>query len=329
MTSEVSCTEAPLPAALRSELPAFWEEVFGMDYEFHGLLAGAEKGVNRHLTYVKRQGEELVGTACLAYAEPPSAPAAGPIIGGLGEVATAPAFRRQGTAAQLCERARDEFAGQGGAALFLGTGNADAARVYDRLGFRKLASAALMVKVNCADSPESFLESHFAPGGSVEIRAGSPRARCHMIPLAACPHDWKVLDANTAMLSTRYTQLLSCMGLYPRYERVAANAGTWFEAWTSDGRLVGMATARRMEEGACLVDGFTHMRNAEAWSALLTATIDWCVERGATRCQIDICIEDEDKRACFERLGFAAVGAGEDFEIAGRSVASRRLEKAL
>ena len=329
MTPQVSCSEAPLPADLRSELISFWEETFGTDYDFHGLLAGEERGINCQLTYVRRMGDELMGTACLVYAERQAGQPDGPIIGGFGEVATAPAHRRQGTAAQLCALARDEFAHRGGAAVFLGTGNPDAARIYHRLGFRKLASTNVMAQVNAADSPESFLESHFAAGASVEICAGSVRARCHMIPLMVCPHDCKVLDANAGVLSTRYAVQSSCMGLFPRFQRVAEVGGTWFEAWTGDGRLVGMATARRMERGVHLIDGFTHGRYAAAWEELMAAALQWSAERGAERCRADVCVEDEDKRARFRSLGFRTGGEGDGFEIAGRSVASRRLEKAL
>lgn len=328
MTPQVSCSEAPLPADLRSELIPFWEETFGTDYDFGGLLAGEEKGINGHLVYTRRQGEELMGTACVAFAERPAGQSEGAIIGGFGEVATAPAFRRQGTAAQLCALARDEFRSRGGTAVFLGTGNPDAARIYHRLGFRKLASTNVMAKVMEADSPESFLESHFAAGATVEIRAGSVRARCHVIPLLVCPHDCMVLDANAGLLSTRYAVQSSCMGLFPRYERVAAqDGGTWFEAWTGDGRLVGLATARHIEEGVHLIDAFTHGRYAAAWGELTTAALEWSAARGADRCLVDVCVEDEDKRTCFERLGFRTVGEGVGFEIAGRSVTSRRLER--
>ena len=44
-----------------------------------------------------------------------------------------------------------------------------------------------------------------------------------MIPLLISPHDWQVLDANTAMFSTRYSLQPSCMGLYRRYSAVAGD----------------------------------------------------------------------------------------------------------
>ena len=50
----------------------------------------------------------------------------------LGEVATDPKQRRSGISTRLCACALEEFRGNGGEAIFLGTGNPDAARVYYR-----------------------------------------------------------------------------------------------------------------------------------------------------------------------------------------------------
>jgi len=341
MGTSISCQEPPLSADLQAELPPFWEAIFEVDFQFGDVLAGSDEGFVGHRIYLKREAHsaELMGTTHLAYAgsrgaetaEPSSAEPSSSIIGGLGEVATVPAFRSRGIAAQLCELARDEFAQLGGGALFLGTGNPAAARVYHRLGFRKLASAAVMAQINADESPEDFLAGYFATGESIVVHPGSPRSRCHLIPLAVCPHDWQVMDANAGLYSTRHTLLTSCMGLFPRYEAVTSGQreGTWFEGWTENGGcLVGMSTARLLADGISQVDGFIHGRYAAAWPQLLTAAIDWSRER-ASRCRVDVSVEDEDKQAWFEQLGFAAVAEGSRFEIGGRPVASRQLEMTL
>ena len=336
MTPEVCRFEPPLAEDLRSELPPFWETIYGEEFVFRDVLAGSDAGFVAHRIYVRRQPGDgaLMGTAHLAYSEPGlQRPQTAALIGGLGEVATAPAFRRQGIAARLCEMARDDFRRLGGPALFLGTANPAAARVYHRLGFRKLAAASLMAWVTDAESPEHFLAAHFSGGGAIEVHPGSPRSRCHMIPLAICPHDWQVLDANAGLYSTRYTELRSCMSLFPRYEAVSAGEreGTWFEGWTEAGNcLAGLSTARLITDDISQVDGFIHKRFTAAWPQLLAAAVDWSRSRGATRCRVDICLEDEEKRVCFEQLGFGAGGrAGAGFEVGGRSIGSMCLEKEL
>lgn len=338
-----SAFELPLSADLQAELPPFWESIFEEEFDFRDVLAGSDEGFIGHKIYLQREAgsAKLMGTVHLAYSGQPSETAApalntssahSSIIGGLGEVATAPAFRRQGIAARLCEMARDEFARVGGAALFLGTGNPAAARVYHRLGFRKLASAALMAQVNFDESPEDFLAGYFDADESIEVSPGSPRSRCHLIPLAVCPHDWQVLDANAGLSSTRYTQLKSCMGLFPRYEAVVAGdrEGTWFEGWTDSGScLAGLSTVRLTTDSTSQVDGFTHKRYAAAWPELLAAVVDWSRDRGMAGCRADICVEDEEKQAWFEQLGFSPAGAGGGFEVGGRSVGSIVMERGL
>src|SRR5439155_5157961 len=118
--------------------------------------------------------------------------------------AVASAFRRQGIAGMLSARARDRFSSQGGQALFLGTHNPEALRVYHRLGWRKLAGANVMAWTRAPHTPEEFLVDYFRSGEPVTIVAGSPADRLAVIPLLVWPHEEHILDANLGMFSTRY-----------------------------------------------------------------------------------------------------------------------------
>ena len=173
------------------------------------------------------------------------------VLGGLGEVGTSPAARRTGIATALTQQALDDFRDRGGQALFLGTVNPAAARIYHRLGWRKLAGARLMVNVLNGDSPEEFLVDYFRGSRreTLSVRAPSPADRAPMIPLLAAPHDWQVLDFNVGVMSTRYAVLDSCLGLYRRYAAIAGDGrGAWFCAGTDRGNVVGLSTARLDEE---------------------------------------------------------------------------------
>ena len=116
-------------------------------------------------------------------------------------------------------QAVEEFVAQGGEAVFLGTGNPDAARIYHRLGWRRIAGTNVWARVTTGDSPEEYLADYFRAPGQVNIVPGDASLRVPMIPLLVTPHDWQVLDGNlpVPMLSTRYAVQSSCMGLCRKY----------------------------------------------------------------------------------------------------------------
>ena len=204
--------EAPLEPGLVEELFAFWEPIFGGPIDITPeTLLGSEGTQSRITVYTRRLGSNLAG-ACLVASSKTL-----PALGGLGEVATSPETRRTGIATELSRQARDDFANGGGQALFLGTVNHAAARIYFRLGWRKLAGANLMVNVLDGRSPEEFLVDYFCGIGPADVRDPSPADRVPMIPLLVSPHDWQALDLNTGMMSTRYAVQDSCLGLYRRY----------------------------------------------------------------------------------------------------------------
>ena len=208
--------EAPLEAGLVDELFRFWTETFGEPLDLPpGVFLGQEDEHNRNTVYLERRGQKLAGTCGLTVSRRV------PALGGFGEVATRPEFQRLGIATRLCRQAVDDFRDRGAHALFLGTTNFEAARVYYRLGWRKLAGANLMVNISDGGSPEAFLVDYFRDLGPATVRPAMPADRIPMVPLLVSPHDWQVLDANAAMFSTRYSVQHSCMGLYRRYSAVA------------------------------------------------------------------------------------------------------------
>lgn len=316
--------EAPIDDHLVRELFEFWLPIFegALDVTPEVLL-GHEGPDSRIVVYTRRIEGDLAG-ACLVVSS-----ANLPSIGGLGEVGTSPAARRSGIATALTRQALGDFEERGGQALFLGTVNPAAARIYSRLGWRKLAGANLMINVLGSDSPEEFLVDYFRSlrSETVMFRMPSPADRAPMIPLMMMPHDWQVLDFNTGMFSTRYAVLDSCLGLYRRYNAIASDGrGTWFCASTDAGYIVGLSTARLVGDGGCCVDGFTHRDHLGAWDALIRAAVDWGSDRSASRIYGVVSVEDDEKRAMFESLGFRDEGAGEPFDLGGRQMGTVRLE---
>ena len=288
-----------------------------------GSVSGDEIDDNRHILYQSRSKGALAGTCLLTVAK------AAPTLGGLGGVATDPPFRGRGISTALCGQSVEEFRKDGGKALFLGTHNPAAGRVYYRLGWRRLAGSNVMANISSGDLPESFLTDYFRPSASATVGPATPADRLPMVPLLLSPHDWQVMDANAAIFSTRHRLQPSCMGLYPKYmEAVGGPNGTWFSARTGDGRVVGLGTARLDGNGGCQVDGFTHKYHPESWESLIRAAMQWGADaRGASKCWAEVSAEDEEKQALFESMGFSRAGSGNGFDLDGRTVGSMRLEQ--
>ena len=250
-------------------------------------------------------------------------PRANPEFAGIGEVATRPDYRGKGIAGRLCRQVLEEFTSNGGEAVFLGTENPDAARIYRRLGWRKIANSTDYVNVTTGDSPEEYLADYFRTPSPVNIVTGDASLRVPMIPLLLTPHDWQVLDGNlpTPMISTRYAEQNSCMGLCRKYYYlVKREAAGWFAAKTDDGRLVGIATAGIDAENVCHIDGFIHHRFNDSYPALIRAAIHWGKQQNATRFLAQLSAEDEEKQAHFTELGFRAEVHEGTFTVGDREV---------
>ena len=316
--------EAPIAAAVAGELRAFWDDIFEYSDEHPPDVSpdaylGSETDHNRLTVYLERRAETPAGTCAI------TVPKTHPILGGFGEVATRPELRGSGIATRLCGRAVEEFRAAGGQALFLGTSAPTVRRIYHRLGWRKLAGADVMANISSGDSPEAFLVDYFRAPGEAAVVPATAAVRVPMIPLLQAPHDWQVLDANAGMYSTRYSVQYSCMGLYRRYlAALGGGRGEWFGARTTDGRIVGLATARRVGP-ACQIDGFAHPYFAAAWADLMAAAMQRAAAWGSTECRAVVCVEDEEKRALFEGLGFREAGVDAEFVLDGRAVGAVRM----
>ena len=309
---EFTKLEVPLPEDLARELYAFWERIFGPGDMPLELFLGSERRHNDNTVYMMRQGERLAGTCMLTVSR------AAPTLGGFGEVATDPDLRRGGVASRLCRAAVEDFRARGGEALFLGTGNPEAARIYYRLGWRRLAGSNIWANITSDRSPEEFLVDYFRSiEPSITVAPATPHVRVPMIPLIASPHDWQVLDANPdGMFSTRYRLQRSTMGQYPKYQAVADDGrGAWFAGRAPNGGVVGLSSARLDEDGRCQVDAFTHRSFDAHWEALARAAMQWGESHGSSALRARVSVEDEQKRALFESLDFREAGPAADLEF--------------
>ena len=312
----------PVEPTTVSQLLALWTDAFGeWDQESERVLAGSERAYNCGLVFA------VLCEGAIAAAAETTQPLRNPTLGTLGEVATWPRHRQQGIGTAVVEAARDRFFADGGQALFLGTENAAAERLYRRLGWER-PEAGMMVNLGGgATSPNEFIADYFSGVATVErITAGNASARACLPVLAVAPHPWRLLDANVPLHSTRQAPVRRCSSLLVQYERLALDGtGAWFEGRDRVDRLIGVATARDLGR-AVRVDTFAHARTIGAASALLDHATQWARDCGRDVAIVaDVAVVDADKRALFERMGFHRPRGGPPIEVAGTSVPSTRL----
>ena len=183
-----------------------------------------------------------------------------------------------------------------------------------------------MANIGSRDSPEAFLVDYFREPGEATVVPATPAVRVPMIPLLHAPHDWQVLDATAGMYSTRYCVQYSCMGLYRRYlAALGGGKGEWFGAahrrWPD----------RRAGDGA---QSGRHLPGRRLRALLFCGRLarpdggrhatGRCVGQHRS-CRAVVCVEDEEKRALFEGLGFRDAGAAADFVLDRRAVGAVRM----
>ena len=128
------------PESVR-QMHQLWLAGFGNDFVSDvpdDVLYGEENRWNRTNIYRHISEEQTISTAIVI------SPLALPSLGGLGEVCTAPRSRGEGLATRICQQLVKDFQRAEGLALFLGTVNPDAARIYERLGWQHINRSKLV-----------------------------------------------------------------------------------------------------------------------------------------------------------------------------------------
>ena len=255
-------------------------------------------------------------------------PRAMPAIADLGAVATHPDLRNRGLSTRVCGTAVDLAFENGCEALFVGTGGGAAARVYERLGFRKLPGANWWIAVASGDPPEAFVVDYFRrPAASVTVRPASPADRIPMIPLIVFPHRWR--SSTPTPVSSRPptpTQARSpntCATPRPSPTRAAHGPPP---SPTTGGPSASPPRARSTPAW-WRVDAFTQSRFTDAWPELMEAAVDSAAAGGAKTCRIDVTSWDDEKAALAESLGFRPAGPGDPVDLAGSELQTTRLER--
>jgi len=182
--NKLNVTSPPLDPISVREMYDLWKLAFRIDIEpdiTSDVLAGNEKDANDVRVYREFINGRIAATAIVV------SPLDLPELGALGEVATHPLFRNRGLATDLCRQLLEDFREQSGEALFLGTVNPAAARIYEKFGWSHIPNTKLMVNLAGEESPHDFLTNYFADLTPIGVRIAQSSSRIPIIPLIISP----------------------------------------------------------------------------------------------------------------------------------------------
>ena len=275
------------------QMHQLWLSAFGNDFVSDvpdGVLYGEEWDSNVTSIYRHMDDNKTIATAIVIRS------LAIPSLGGLGEVSTHPEYRGKGLATGICERLVEDFRNSEGNALFLGTVNPEAARIYERLGWRHLGGTKLMVNVSESDLYDDFIRDYFSSAIPSTICIAKPNARIPIIPLVIFPHHWTMLDSNISLYSTNARMQLSCLGLYRRYDYLRSDyQGEWFTLLSEDGKVLGISSVAHQGEKKYQVDGFCYPGCEDFFDQLVQTAVNWCESNDSSEIIFNVLKEDTDK----------------------------------
>ena len=315
--------EIPIEKSLNDRLQTFWQDIFGESPDIEpGILLGEEKNYNQSTLYLIETDDLPTTTTMVTTCNQV------PELGGFSVVATRPESRGKGLGTKLCQQSITDFKALGGKALFLGTVNPNAEKIYHRLGWQKLASSIIWVNITDLRSPEKFLIDYFDNDfTSIKIQEGNASARIPIIPLIAYPHDLQILDSNLGLFSSRYGIVRSCMGLYPKYNNLRNNnMGNWFVALDERQRVVGLSSASLDNKDGCQIDGFIYGNSRSHWIELINTAITWAHSIGVSRIYSTVSSSDAIRKLLLESMGFIQTGSGPTFNLDGQTIESLRMD---
>ena len=280
---ELITCEVPFDA---EEMLCRLEEIFGK--EEHLLeapqLTGKEIKENRDIVVLAKKDGRLAG------AIHGTIPKHEPHIAGLSAMFTTPDTRGTGQGRILFGRMVETLETMGVKAIFLGTSNPVAEKLYASFGFRYLFGSGVMARFSEGAVAEFNKNRFAAPKGAIHIEEGSAKMRIPIVPLALSRLKYKIYDANLGFVNPNVLTQFSCMGLYPKYMALENSGGRCYGVYDEAGVLGAVAT---VTADGCF-DGF-------GWPAYEGALKE--IFQKARGRYMTVADGDEAKRSFAESLG--------------------------
>jgi ribosomal protein S18 acetylase RimI-like enzyme len=268
----------------------------------------------------------------------------------MGGVATAEAYRGQGVASAVVGAVCERFDSAGGRFLYLGASNPAARRIYERLGFRRVAG-----QIFCRAAREARPDEGFAAGRTVAARPASWRDMASIVPLYLQPHPCVLADAGIGLLSARVAEPRRCVRIFWDLWKSIEPAGIWTILRNDLGWPVASALARHESAQPCegshpsdtepflrtlspqderagrtcklsqgsqyTVDFLWHPDYSVEAAAFAAKWLEEIEAASGCACRMLICDGDDCKLREARRLGFEpAEGGGGTVDVNGRKV---------
>tara|TARA_Y100001960_G_scaffold51087_1_gene52038 strand:+ start:17647 stop:18618 length:972 start_codon:yes stop_codon:yes gene_type:complete len=261
------------------------------------LLRGSEKNINQINLYSIEKERQILSTVVLIFQID------NPSISGIGEVCTELNSRGNQFAYNLCMLARDEFFSiDGSQCNFLGTINPLAAKIYKKLGWKKIENSYVMYNSINYSNFDHFLEEKYIKSEKLIISEGSSYFRLSLIPFILSNKNVLYSDMNIGISSE--TISAACLSLYEMYNSLLNRKGRWFCMHNQSNQIYGVSTIITEINKTYKIDGFSNQNYKEDFYKLVDYTCNLALENDPMKIYIDVLNDDSYKKEIFSELGF-------------------------
>ncbi len=261
------------------------------------LLSGSEVKSNQIKLYVYEKAATVLSSAIIIINNN------NPSISGVGEVCTSVNSRGKGLANTLCEKIVDDyFLNNQSRAIFLGTINPVAEKIYKSLGWQMIKNTNVMFNSKNQDDFESFLLTYNKPNSTKIITKGNSDFRISIIPFVLSQRSKNQIDLNSKV--NLINKLSSCLGLYNKYDSLYVKKGNWFSVSDNENRLFSIVSYLEKEDKKFRIDGLFNYLYYDEAKKLVEFVINKLVNQKPNKISVEIYKKDTSKLQMFHELGF-------------------------
>ena len=270
-------------------------KTFGAEEEYleRRQLCGAESFYNEDYLFTAWEDGELIGNLHL------TVNAKNKAFGVLGGMVVEKKARGSGVAKTLFGDACDFFDNLGGKALFLGTGNPVAAKLYEKFGFSFISGTVIMARVKGSSLLDFYNEIYSEK--DYEITEMDDGCRIPIILPATARGKDVLMDINANIVNNLYATQISCTGLYPRLLKIKEQGRVLVSKLKNQG--ICAVLTEKETNGVNNIDCFAY----SGYEKVLPEMIGKILEEGRRYSAI-ICKEDKEKLSLFNGFGFKVAG---------------------
>ena len=261
------------------------------------LLSGSEVQSNLIKLYVYENKDQILSSAVIVMN------IQNPSIAAIGEVCTSLNSRGKGLANSLCEKIiEDYFSNYQNNAIFLGTVNPIAEKIYKSLGWKNIDNSLVMFNSKNQDDFESFLNKYNKNELRKNISEGNSNFRLSIIPFVLSIRSNNQIDLNSKINLINKTS--SCLGLFNKYESLQFRQGKWFSLSDDENRIFSIVSYLEENNKSFRIDGLFNKFYYDDSKKLIKFLVNKLVNQKANKIYAEIYKKDELKLQLFHELGF-------------------------